>query len=565
MGSDIGSSSSCITQDIFISCKEEDTGWNYADHLNTALREAGFQTFMDLTTIPVGHQIEPEVDRAIAHSTMAIVVFTINYGSSEGCLNALLKILQRQKFDDRYPVIPIFYHLEPRIVGNQKNSFQAAFNEHERNGKHSKETIDQWRAALKEVSKFSGLPKTPKHGYEAEHIKEIVKYVGTILQQKVSDDDACLVGIGSRVRGIDVWLKDTAGVGVVVVTGMKGVGKTTVVEIAYYRNVANYKASSYLRNIKEASKQENGLSCLRNQLIADISNGIMQNIDDIEEGNREIEDVKSCLVILDDVDQIEQFNFLINPTDWFFKFCKIIITTSRVRLLTQENQNHKTFSINKLDYHESLQLFSLHAFSLDRPRKGYSKLSTRVIEYCEGLPFQLRVIGSSLSGKKLEHWKEVLEKLEDTREGQTDETLEVSYKMLDEDTQQLFLEIAMLMLGQDANDAETVLKKCDFYSEVGMQNLKKKSFIKVDNQNKLMMDPSLAAMARRIINQKTVRGSIICKNEKGGKRKRSESCQDESVLPIKERPLWYKRVCPGLYTLIGTPSWLTRFFPRQCW
>ena len=51
---------------------------------------------------------------------------------------------------------PIFYHVNPSDVGNQRETFLQAFLEHEKDPKVSTEQIDKWRAALKEVSKIRG-------------------------------------------------------------------------------------------------------------------------------------------------------------------------------------------------------------------------------------------------------------------------------------------------------------------------------------------------------------------------------------------------------------------------
>ena len=51
---------------------------------------------------------------------------------------------------------PIFYHVNPSDVGNQRETFEKAFLKHEEDRKVHKEQIQEWRAALKEVSKIRG-------------------------------------------------------------------------------------------------------------------------------------------------------------------------------------------------------------------------------------------------------------------------------------------------------------------------------------------------------------------------------------------------------------------------
>nr|XP_043609075.1 disease resistance protein RUN1-like isoform X2 [Erigeron canadensis] len=544
------SSSSNFVYDIFLSFRGEDTRLDFADHLYTALKNANFRVFRDKNDMKLGFNIKPQLDYGIRQSRIAIVLISEGYRYSKWCLDELVYIIQRRKLDDRYIVFPIFYHVRPSEIRNLQNvNFKKEFEEHNKDLCVSEKKIDEWRKALNEVSGFMGkvLPARSNRR-ESDFIKEIVKKVRSILHQP---DIASWVA--SKSRDIDLWLKDPKDVRVGVISGMKGVGKFTIAKFVYDSNVADFEASSFL-NIREASTQEDGLTLLRNQLIADVSKRREQRVSNIEEGT--ICPIR-FLVVLNDANQSEHIDALITPADWFFTQSKIIITTSREHLVSHWNQNYKTFSIRPLDDNESLQLFSFYAFSQDRPPEGYLEHSKRVIAHCKGCPSSLQNIASLLVGKNINQWVKFLEKREEIREESSDIILEVSYKMLDKHEQQLFLEIAMLMLGQDANDAETALKKCDFYSKVGMQNLKKKSFIKVDNQNKLIMDPSLAAMARRIYNlatadspgnssfnssTETTNESIISGIGRRGKRKRLDDQDELGSGRIDESPRWFKRL-----------------------
>ena len=53
-------------------------------------------------------------------------------------------------------VWPIFYHVNPSDVRNQRESFEKAFLKHEEDRKVRIEQIQEWRSALEEVSKLRG-------------------------------------------------------------------------------------------------------------------------------------------------------------------------------------------------------------------------------------------------------------------------------------------------------------------------------------------------------------------------------------------------------------------------
>ena len=58
---------------------------------------------------------------------------------------------------------------------------------------------------------------------------------------------------------------------------------------------------------------------------------------------------------------------------------------------------------------ESLDLLSHHAFGSKTPREGFKELAVQVVQYSEGNPLALEVLGSSLSNKNtIRLWKSEL-------------------------------------------------------------------------------------------------------------------------------------------------------------
>ena len=52
--------------------------------------------------------------------------------------------------------------------------------------------------------------------------------------------------------------------------GMSGIGKTTIAKVVYNEICYGFEGSSFLLNVKEISKQPNGLIHLQEQLLSDI-------------------------------------------------------------------------------------------------------------------------------------------------------------------------------------------------------------------------------------------------------------------------------------------------------
>ena len=153
--------------DVFLSFRGEDTRYTFTDHLYKALRAKGIETFMD-DQLRRGELINPALLAAIERSRHAIIVLSENYASSKWCLDELVKILQIQNTKQRRAV-PIFYHVNPSDVGNQRGSFGKALADHEiqlvadheKRLKYDMKRVKEWREALTQVGKISGFTSSP--------------------------------------------------------------------------------------------------------------------------------------------------------------------------------------------------------------------------------------------------------------------------------------------------------------------------------------------------------------------------------------------------------------------
>ena len=143
--------------DVFLSFHGKDTRKNFTDHLYTTLKQKGINTYRDDENLEKTKPIASGLMKAIEESKYAIIVLSENYALSKWCLNELVKILECMK-DKELKVLPIFYHVNPSDVGNQRETFGKAFLKHEEDGEVSIKQMQKWRTALKEVSKISGWP-----------------------------------------------------------------------------------------------------------------------------------------------------------------------------------------------------------------------------------------------------------------------------------------------------------------------------------------------------------------------------------------------------------------------
>ena len=140
--------------DVFLSFMGEDTCKNFSDHLYTALKQKGINTFRDEEEFERGKSIS-ELFKAIEESHIAIVIFSKNYASSKWCLDELAKINKCRK-EMGLIVLPIFYNVDPSDVRKQAGTFEQAFINHQKCFEDNIEMVERWRAALREVADITG-------------------------------------------------------------------------------------------------------------------------------------------------------------------------------------------------------------------------------------------------------------------------------------------------------------------------------------------------------------------------------------------------------------------------
>ncbi|XP_058190554.1 disease resistance protein Roq1-like [Rhododendron vialii] len=357
--------------DIFLSFRGLDTRKKFTDFLYHALMHEGFQTFRDDDEIERGHVIKPELQKAIMNSKMSVIVLSENYANLTACLFELQTILQLCKKSDHF-ALPVFYEVDPGCIKEQSKNHDFGKKE------VTIEKVKGWRAALKEVASMVGMvSQNQSDGYEAKFVEKIV----VVLKRKLADKHMRLsdhlVSMDSRTKKVNSWLNDTSSkVGILLISGMGGIGKTTIAKVVFNSNHRGYDAACFLQNIIESAKGHNGLVCLQRQLLSTILGKEERKVNDIDDGCRRMEYVltnKRVLLVLDDVDQMDQLSALAGQPDWFTPGSKIIITTRLESLMTAD-ELYEVYKPEKLSTDDSLELFSWHAFGQKHPIQGHMDL-----------------------------------------------------------------------------------------------------------------------------------------------------------------------------------------------
>lgn len=343
-------------------------------------------------------------------------------------------------------------------------------------------------------------------GHESKFIRKIVNVVTNRISRSGLYVAPHLIGIERRVRHINSWMQDgSSDVGLLVVCGMGGIGKTTLAKFIYMSNFHIFEGSSCVLNIREVSKQPNGLVKLQKQILSEILKKDKERVSCVDEGIVKISDAvsgKRVLLVLDDVDDSDQVNAVLGMKSLFYPGSKIVITTRQKHILNPHLVD-KVYRVETLYRDESLELFSWHTFGKPHPVEGFLECSNEVVKRCGGIPLALRVLGSSLAGKNLDVWQSTINKLKVVPNNRNIVLLKISYESLEDDDKCLFLHITCFFLGKDKDFAVKILDKFEIFTVVGIQNLIDRDLLSVPNDH-LVMHQLIQDMGREIVRQESV-------------------------------------------------------------
>ncbi|XP_037495005.1 disease resistance protein RUN1 [Jatropha curcas] len=486
--------------DVFLSFRGEDTGKNFTSHLYSALHKKGVITFKDGHDLERRKSVSQEILNAIQESRISIVIFSRNFASSKWCLDELVEISKCMKEKGQL-VLPVFYSVDPSEVRKQTGRFGESFAKYEQENTGK---VQQWRLAATQLANLSGWDLQDRQ--ESELIAEVVEEVLKKLRKsshRFSGIKKNLVAMSLHMEEMNSCLGEGKldDVRFVGICGMGGIGKTTIARAVYADISSEFEGSCFLANVREV-EEKHGLVRLQEQLLSEI---LMERNITIWNAHSGINEIKSklrhkkVLIVLDDINQLNQLKSLAGMVDWFGNGSRIIITTRDEHLLLSHGVE-KIYRVEGLDQDEAFRLFCSKAFKNDYPTEEFLELSNHFVNYANGLPLALDVLGSFLFGRSINEWRSALERLKEIPNREILDKLYISFDGLQEIEKKIFLDIACFFKGEDIDYVTKVLESCGFYPEIGMRVLLSKSLIAISN-DRIWMHDLLQEMGREIVRQ----------------------------------------------------------------
>ncbi|KAL2335507.1 hypothetical protein Fmac_016720 [Flemingia macrophylla] len=322
------------------------------------------------------------------------------------------------------------------------------------------ERLEKWKMALHQVANLSGYHFQQGYEYEYEFIGRIVELVSSKINRALLHVADYPVGLESQMLEV-IKLLDVgtdAGVHMIGIHGIGGIGKTTLATAIYNLVANNFDGLCFLENVRENSNKH-GLQHLQSILLSELVGEKKMNIASVKHGVSMIQhrlQRKKVLLIVDDVDKHEQLQAVVGKPDWFGPGSRIIITTRDEQLLTS-HEVKRTYEVKELNKNDALQLLTWKAFKTEEVDPCYAEVLNRVVTYASGLPLALEVIGSNLFGKSIQEWKSAIKQYERIPTNQILKILKVSFDVLEEEEKSVFLDIACCFKGYELEEVEDIL------------------------------------------------------------------------------------------------------------
>ncbi|KAK9815224.1 hypothetical protein WJX72_000248 [[Myrmecia] bisecta] len=302
--------------------------------------------------------------------------------------------------------------------------------------------LAKWRSAILAAAELTSW----RHDTSAESLPDLVRKVSVHVERRLApqprDMAGTQIGLEATVNELLAQLHQGSGVHTLGLTGMGGIGKTTLATALYNRLREGFTpAVCFVADVRARAATPTGAQGLQHQMLKQLWHK--------EATIRCSGWLAGCrvLLVLDDVDDDKGWLGPLVDISCFAPGSVVIVTSRDARALDVAGCCVR--SIDLLASPFDLQLFLFHAGSI--PPEVTDDLLSEVVQCCGRLPLSLKVLGAHLKGRTVLAWSRAMTWLRGCQPLRANgenlwERLRISYDSLDDDAQQQFLDISFLLM-----------------------------------------------------------------------------------------------------------------------
>eukprot|EP01018_Ginkgo_biloba_P008698 Gb_07631 [translate_table: standard] len=485
--------------DVFINHRGVVVKDNLASHIYDLLQFHGVRAFLDREELRPGEDFPDAIMEAIRSSSVHIAIFSPHYAESDWCLRELALMLKIPNST----IIPVFYNVTPAEVQWENSAFVEPFGKHYR--RHSREMVDEWKAALKEVSYISSLSLSDLKGRLA---RAIVEEVLKIIKSEPLTVAKFPVGLEEPVAKLREYItrcrmekKHVAFVGII---GIAGIGKTTLSK-ALFNNICwdlNFKRALYIEDIK-GEAEKNGLQEIQRKLLHSLLH-YDYKVSNMSQGQHIIKKRLSnidAIIVLDNIEDKKQLDAILSPE--ILLPGSTVIVTSRDSSIFKRCNDFFNYEMSGLSVSHSKELFCRHAFRCGVACASFRNMVDKFVGICKGIPLALEVCGGELYGESYAIWVSYSKKFSETMLVDLKRILQVSYARLDEKQKEIFLDIAIFFHGRNVHTIERIWEENSENSfKYDLVMLEPKCIIKMSG-NAVTMHDAFRDLGKAIVDEES--------------------------------------------------------------